>query len=238
MEVGIFVAPQVGATYDDQLAAALQAEHHGFDAFVRSDHYMAAPGQTALPGPTDAWLSLAGLARDTSRIRLGTRAAPAGHSFDFDGTWYRLTACPALPKPVQAPHPPMVIGGRGLRRTPSIAARFADELNVSPAASPEQAREMFVCATTACEAIDRDPATLRRSVMVTTICGENSHDVDRRLAGPGAGQPDICGTPDEVVAQLRAFEQAGASKAYLRLVDLHDLEHIALIGDRVLPFVR
>src|SRR6266540_3767240 len=76
MELGIFVAPQVGATYDDVLRAALAAERNGFDAFVRSDHYMAAPGQTALPGPTDAWLTLAGLARETTRIRLGTLVSP------------------------------------------------------------------------------------------------------------------------------------------------------------------
>lgn len=306
MEVGIFVAPQVGATYDGQLAAALMAEEHGFDAFVRSDHYMAAPGQTALPGPTDAWLSLAGLARETTRIRLGTLVSPItfrlpgplaimvaqvdamsngrvslglgaswyeaehlaygipfppasnrfdqleeqlaivrgiwttaeGASFDFDGKWYQLTSCPALPKPMQKPHPPIVVGGRGLRRTPAVAARFADELNVSPATSPEQVAQMFASGTAACETIGRDPLTLKRSVMVTTICGAHTSDIDRRRAHPGAGQPDVCGTPDQVVTQLKAFEKAGAAMAYLRLVDMHDLEHIALIGREVLPFLH
>src|ERR1700712_3198892 len=63
--------PQLGATYDDLLAVARRAEETGFDAFFRSDHYLTMGGD-GLPGPTDAWLTLAGLARETSRIRLGT----------------------------------------------------------------------------------------------------------------------------------------------------------------------
>src|SRR6476660_2147910 len=71
MDVRIFTEPQQGATYDDLLAVARRAEECGFDAFFRSDHYLAMGGD-GLPGPTDAWLTLAGLARDTSTIRLGT----------------------------------------------------------------------------------------------------------------------------------------------------------------------
>src|SRR4051795_10053767 len=63
--------PQMGATYDDLLAVARRTEETGFDAFFRSDHYLTMGGD-GLPGPTDAWVTLAGLARDTSRIRLGT----------------------------------------------------------------------------------------------------------------------------------------------------------------------
>src|SRR5579883_2046514 len=66
----VFTEPQQGASYDDILAMALVAEETGFDAFFRSDHYMAFNGD-GLPGPTDAWITLAGLARDTTRIRLG-----------------------------------------------------------------------------------------------------------------------------------------------------------------------
>ena len=65
MEIGLYVAPQQGATYDDQLAAARLAERCGYTAFVRPDHYRAFTG-TGLPGPTDAWLTLCALARETS----------------------------------------------------------------------------------------------------------------------------------------------------------------------------
>jgi len=72
MRLRIFTEPQQGATYDDQLAVALAAERLGFDAFFRSDHYLVMGDHDGLPGPTDAWITLAGLARETSTIRLGT----------------------------------------------------------------------------------------------------------------------------------------------------------------------
>jgi F420-dependent oxidoreductase-like protein len=71
VQLRIFTEPQMGATYDDLLAVARRAEETGFDAFFRSDHYLTMGGD-GLPGPTDAWVTLAGLARETSRIRLGT----------------------------------------------------------------------------------------------------------------------------------------------------------------------
>lgn len=75
MEYCVFTEPQMGATYADQLAFAQAAERHGFDGFFRSDHYLSGMGD-GLPGPTDAWTTLAGLARETSRIRLGTLVTP------------------------------------------------------------------------------------------------------------------------------------------------------------------
>jgi F420-dependent oxidoreductase-like protein len=71
VQLRIFTEPQMGATYDDLLAVARRTEETGFDAFFRSDHYLTMGGD-GLPGPTDAWITLAGLARETSRIRLGT----------------------------------------------------------------------------------------------------------------------------------------------------------------------
>src|SRR3954447_18058017 len=76
MDLRIFTEPQQGATYDELLAVARAAEDLGFDAFFRSDHYLAMSGDGG-PGPTDAWITLAGLARDTSRIRLGTLVSSA-----------------------------------------------------------------------------------------------------------------------------------------------------------------
>ena len=72
MLLRIFTEPQQGASYDDQVAVATMAESLGFDAFFRSDHYLAMGESTGTPGPTDAWITLAGIARETSRIRLGT----------------------------------------------------------------------------------------------------------------------------------------------------------------------
>ncbi|UFU06734.1 LLM class F420-dependent oxidoreductase [Ruania halotolerans] len=76
MHLRIFTEPQQGASYDDQLAVAKATEELGFDAFFRSDHYLAMGGD-GLPGPTDSWVTLAGLARETSRIRLGTLVSSA-----------------------------------------------------------------------------------------------------------------------------------------------------------------
>ncbi|PPF85266.1 LLM class F420-dependent oxidoreductase [Subtercola sp. Z020] len=72
MQLRIFTEPQQGASYDDLLAVAQATERLGFDAFFRSDHYLRMGDGDGYPGPTDAWTTLAGLARETSRIRLGT----------------------------------------------------------------------------------------------------------------------------------------------------------------------
>ncbi|MET8164903.1 LLM class F420-dependent oxidoreductase [Streptomyces sp. NPDC005329] len=72
MDLRIFTEPQQGATYDTLLTVAKATEDLGFDAFFRSDHYLKMGDVSGLPGPTDAWITLAGLARETKRIRLGT----------------------------------------------------------------------------------------------------------------------------------------------------------------------
>jgi F420-dependent oxidoreductase-like protein len=77
MDLRIMTEPQQGASYDDQLAVARTAEDAGFDAFFRSDHFLAMGGGDGLPGPTDSWVTLAGIARETSRIRLGTLVTSA-----------------------------------------------------------------------------------------------------------------------------------------------------------------
>jgi alkanesulfonate monooxygenase len=77
VELSIFTEPQQGATYDDLLAVARAAEVGGFRTFFRSDHYLKMGDVSGLPGPTHAWITLAGLARDTSTIRLGTLVSPA-----------------------------------------------------------------------------------------------------------------------------------------------------------------
>ena len=76
VDLRIFTEPNLGASYGDLLAVAKATEAHGFDAFFRSDHYTRFDGSPGLPGSTDAWITLAGIARETSRIRLGTLVSP------------------------------------------------------------------------------------------------------------------------------------------------------------------
>src|SRR5436309_11245164 len=77
MQLRIFTEPQQGASYEDLLAVAQATEALGFDAFFRSDHYLKMGSVSGLPGPTDAWATLAGLARETSTVRLGTLVTSA-----------------------------------------------------------------------------------------------------------------------------------------------------------------
>jgi len=77
MRLVVFTEPQFGASYLDQLQVARHAEDLGFDGFFRSDHFLTMSNEDGLPGPTDSWATLAGLARETSRIRLGTLVTSA-----------------------------------------------------------------------------------------------------------------------------------------------------------------
>jgi F420-dependent oxidoreductase-like protein len=304
MSVGIMVTPQQGASYDDQLRIARATEAAGFSDFVRSDHYLAF-NTTGVPGPTDSWITLAGLARETHRVRLGTMvsaatfrlpgplaitvaqvdamsggritlalgagwaeaehraygipfpspterferleeqlaiitgmwATAAGERFDFEGRHYQLTDCPALPKPLQRPRPPVIVGGTGPRRTPALAARFADEFNLPPFQGPEAAAAAFARVRSACDDVGRDPATLELSVTLTTVCGVDRTELERRGAQspPQFDMADLRGDPDVVAEQLAAFREVGATRAYLRLLDLRDVEHVALLGEALLP---
>jgi F420-dependent oxidoreductase-like protein len=309
MRLRIFTEPQQGATYDDLLAVARTAEELGFDGFFRSDHYLRMGDGDPGPGPTDAWVTLAGLARETSRVRLGTLVTagtfrlpgplaiavaqvdamsggrvelgigagwfddehrahgipfpstrerfdrleeqlaiitgmwttPVGETFSFDGRYYELHDSPALPKPVQKPHPPVIIGGYGTKRTPALAARYAQEFNL---AFPPLAiyAEYADRAKRACTAAGRDPASLRTTVALVVCCGRDEAEFRRRAEAIGR-EPDelrengAAGLPGEIVDTLRAFEAAGAETAYLQVLDVSDLAHLELLAAEVLPAV-
>jgi F420-dependent oxidoreductase-like protein len=306
MLLRIFTEPQQGASYDTLRRAAQCAEACGFEAFFRSDHYLRFGPGDGLPGPTDAWTTLAGLARDTSSIRLGTLVTsatfrlpgplaiavaqvdemsagrvelglgagwfdaehaaygipfpgvaerfdrlqeqlevvtglwttPEGSTFSFHGSTYDLTDSPALPKPVQRPHPPVIVGGSGAKRTPRLAARFAQEYN-TPFLQPDGSARQYALVDAACEAIGRDPATLRRSFAVTVCCGANDAEVEHRATEAGWAAADLrrvgaCGTPAEVVERLGQWREVGASVAYLQLLDTRDLDHLELLAAQVL----
>jgi F420-dependent oxidoreductase-like protein len=298
MQLCVFTEPQQGATYDDLLAVARRAEECGFDGFFRSDHYLAIGAGDGRPGPTDAWVTLGALARETSRLRLGTLVSsatfrlpgplaiavaqvdqmsggrvdfgigagwleaehtaygipfpPARERFDrlaeqleiitglwaaegpfsFAGRYYTLADAPGLPKPVQRPGPPVIIGGRGRRRTPALAARFAAEYNVAFAPLAETA-ERFA----AVRELGGRPLAL--SAAQTVVCGRSDTEVRRRSDRVGlAAQRAVRGTPQQVAEQLAAFRDAGAGRAYVQILDLADLDHLDLIAADVAPLLR
>jgi F420-dependent oxidoreductase-like protein len=309
MRLRIFTEPQQGASYDTLLSVAQATEQLGFDAFFRSDHYLSMGGP-GLPGPSDAWVSLAGLARETSRIRLGTLVSPVtfrlpgplalivaqvdqmsggrvelglgsgwfgqehtaygigfppvaerfaqweeqleiitglwgtpeGQTFSYRGRHYTLTDSPGLPKPAQRPHPPLLIGGAGPRRTPRLAARFADEYNV-PFASLADTAAAFGRVRQACQEAGRDPGSLVYSAAQTVCCGRDEAELARRADATGQKLDDLrrdalAGSPAQIVDRLGAFAEAGLERAYLQVLDLYDLDHLELLATGVMPQVR
>ncbi len=304
MELRIFTEPQQGATYDDLLRVAQKAEELGFAAFFRSDHYLHMGGVDPGPGPTDAWLTLAALARETSRIRLGTLVTPAtfrppgplaisvaqvdqmsggrvelglgtgwyeaehkaygipfpdiptrfdrfaeqveiidgllttppGESYSFRGEHYTLEDSPALPKPVQSPRPPLVLGGSGKRRSAELAARYADEYN-SSFRQVEEMDEIFGRVRAAAEKTGRQ---LVYSAGQVLCVGADEREIARRAASIGREVDELrehglAGTPAEIVDKIGTFAEIGVTRMYLQVLDLADLDHLELVAAEVVP---
>src|SRR6478735_1014586 len=303
MELRIFTEPQQGATYDDLIAVAQEAERLGFGAFFRSDHYLGM-GTEGLPGPSDAWITLAGVARETSTIRLGTMMTSAtfrlpgplaiavanvdqmsggrvelgigagwfeaehtaygipfpgtGERFDrfeeqlaiitglwateggfaFDGKHYQVSDSPGLPKPTQ-PKPPVLIGGLGKKRTPELAARYADEFNL-PFVDEATTKGQFARVREACEQHGRDPQTMRWSNALVLCVGADEAEIDRRAKAIGREKAELrenglAGTPEEVVDKIGRYAALGAERIYLQVLDLGDLDHLRLVARDVMP---
>src|SRR5262249_21237662 len=131
-------------------------------------------------------------------IITGLWETPEGKTFSFDGSYYTLADSPALPKPAQRPRPPILVGGHGIRRTPRLAARFADEYNVVFVGLGETSAA-FGRVRDACAAAGRDPGSLVYSAGQTVCCGRTGAEVARRAAAIG-----------ETVAELEATGLAGA----------------------------
>lgn len=307
MDLRIFTEPQQGASYETLLAVAKATEDLGFDAFFRSDHYLVMGESAGLPGPTDAWITLAGLARETSRIKLGTLmtaatfrlpgvlaiqvaqvdqmsggrvefglgagwyeaehaaygipfprekfgrleeqlaivtglwATPVGETFDFDGKFYQLKDSPALPKPAQ-PRMPVLIGGMGAKKTPELAARYATEFNV-PFSSAEDSGRQFGRVREAARAIGRKAEEMVFSNALTVVVGKDDAEVARRAATIGREVDELkanglAGSPAEVVDRIGRYAEQGATRFYLQILDLADLDHLELIASQVMPQVR
>jgi F420-dependent oxidoreductase-like protein len=301
----VFVEPQQGASYADQLAVAQAAESLGFSAFFRSDHYLAMSGD-GQPGPTDSWVTLGGIARETSTIRLGTLVtsatfrhpgplaisvaqvdemsggrvefgigtgwfekehlayaipfpplrerfarlteqlelitglwgAPVGETFDYAGTHYAVNNSPALPKPVQRPHPPIIIGGSGATRTPRLAATFADEYNV-PFAPLDTISTQFDRVRAAVDAVGRPADSMTYSAAFVVCAGRDEAEIAKRAAAIGReveelqSNSPLAGTPAQIVDQLGAYAGIGLQRVYLQLLDMSDLDHLQFFADEV-----
>ena len=174
-------------------------------------------------------------------------------TFSFAGEHYRIADLDARPKPVQRPHPPLIVGGSAGPRSAALAARWADEYNTTYV-TPEEARERRAGLDRACEREGRDPATLRFSMMNGFLIGSDRDDLReraRRLAEwrghrdqaaadidgylAALAKPWIVGTPDEFVARLREYEAAGIEAVMLQHHLFADYNALELIGREVIP---
>jgi len=261
-------------------------------------------GTEGLPGPSDAWVTLAGLARDTTTIRLGTMMTSAtfrhpgplaisvanvdqmsggrvefgigagwfaeehaaygipfpdtGERFDrleeqlavvtglwateggfsYDGRHYQVSDSPGLPKPVQD-KPPVLIGGKGPKRTPALAAQYADEFNL-PFVPFEQGLEQNDRVRRACEAIGRNPADVVFSSALVLCVGADAAEVSRRAQAIGQDEADLradhlAGTVEEVLDKIGRYAESGQTRLYLQTLDLQDLDHLRLVAAELLP---
>lgn len=310
MEFRVFIEPHQGASYADQLAVAQLAEQLGFGAFFRSDHYLAMSGD-GLPGPTDSWVTLGAIARETSSIRLGTLVTSAtfrypgplaiavaqvdemsvgrvelglgsgwfekehlaygipfpsvrerfdrlneqlaivtglwttqpGETFDYAGKYYTIAGSPALPKPVQSPHPPIVIGGVGAKRTPALTATYAAEFNL-PFTPIDVAKAQCQRVADAVAAANRPADSIVYSSAFVLCAGRDDAEVARRAAAIGRDVDELrsnsplVGIPAEIVDNLGPWWDIGVQRVYAQLLDLSDLAHLKLFAGEVMSQLR
>jgi F420-dependent oxidoreductase-like protein len=172
--------------------------------------------------------------------------------FDHDGSAYTLRDQQALPRPVQAPHPPLVLGGTVKPRFAALAARYATEVNTL-GAPDEELRERRAALEHACEELGRDPETLGYSVMTACFVGETEADVHDRLArflsvrgddsDPAALAAErrdrwLVGTVEEVAERIAGLADIGVTRVFLQHLNHDDDEMVALAGERLLPSLR
>jgi F420-dependent oxidoreductase-like protein len=178
-------------------------------------------------------------------IITGLWSTEIGGTFGYAGRHYQLAGAPGLPKPVQrgrtgSPAVPLIIGGTGPKRTPALAAAFADEFNIGfndLAAVSAQ----FDRVRAACESAGRDPATLVRSGAQVMCLGRDDAEVARRAAAirlpEDRADSVLVGTVEQVIDTLGRWGEAGAQRVYLQVLDPTDLDHIALAGEALIGAV-
>jgi F420-dependent oxidoreductase-like protein len=311
MRYALMTEPQQGLSYDEILSLAQTAEASGFEAYFRSDHYGSFPERDL--ATTDAWATLAGLARETSRIRLGALVSPVtyrhpgsfakvvatvdemsggrvevgmgagwnepehreiGLAFPDLGERYDMLAeslaivhglwtepdgwnyagrhwsvvdsrFHVRPSRNGRRHPPIILGGAGGPRMIDLTVRYADELNIV-SASAEKARAAYQRLAVACDAAQRDPATVGRSAMTGVLVGESDDDVRSRvrilLRDAFAAEDDaeawlaerrrrwIIGTPAEARQRVAELADAGVERVMLQDFLPRDLDMVRLLG--------
>jgi alkanesulfonate monooxygenase SsuD/methylene tetrahydromethanopterin reductase-like flavin-dependent oxidoreductase (luciferase family) len=168
----------------------------------------------------------------------GLWETPVGKTFDFEGEFYQLKDSPALPKPAQA-KVPVLIGGLGAKRTPELAARYADEFNV-PFASIADTGRQFGRVRDAVREAGRPAGSMTYSNALVVCVGRDEAEVARRAAAIGREVSDLrenglAGSPAEVVDRIGQYAEQGATRFYLQTLDLHDLDHLELIASQVAP---
>jgi F420-dependent oxidoreductase-like protein len=311
MRFALMTEPQQGLSYEEILALARTAEEAGLEAFFRSDHYTSFPGEAGLP-TTDAWATLAGLARETTTIRLGSlvspvtfripgpfakmvatvdemsggrievgmgagwneqehaelgiRFPPLGERYAmleeavaivhglwtepdgwrFEGRYWQLGGSRFRPRPERGGrrHPPIILGGDGGPRQARLAARYADEFNLT-SATPQRAREAYARMREACVAIGREPDSLHRSAMVGVLIADSEGDLRDRIhqleaitaAGSDADEwlaerreRWIVGTLDQAASGVQALADAGAERIMLQDFIPRDLDMVRVMG--------
>ncbi|HSJ45343.1 MAG TPA: LLM class flavin-dependent oxidoreductase [Euzebyales bacterium] len=317
MRLSVMIEPQEGMTYDEILAVAQRAEAVGLAGFYRSDHYSPIGAPAGAP-TTDAWATLAGLARETSDITLGTMVTPATfrpignlakvvatvaemagaldgeprihlgmgtgwhetehrqHGFPFEdiatrfrrldehlqvlhGLWDPerdpfsfdgefVTIDEARYAPVPTPRPRIVVGGSGRRKTPTLAARYADELNTIYR-SPEDCRGMRQAMDEACGREDRDPATLPLTLMTGCVIGADETAFRARArrvhAAVGSGDVDtwldelrgtwVLGGPEEAADHIGRLADAGVTGVLLQHQAPGDLDMLDEVMAEIAP---
>ena len=317
MRLSVMIEPQEGMTYDQILAVAQRAEGVGMAGLYRSDHYSPIGASPDSP-TTDAWATLAGLARETSAITLGTMVTPATfrpignlamvaasvagmagtldgaprihlgmgtgwhetehdqHGFPFEdiatrfrrldehlqvlrGLWDPdhepfsfhgefVTIDQARFHPPPDPRPRIVVGGSGRRKTPTLAARYADELN-TVSQSPDGCRGMRAAMDEACVREDRDPATLPLTLMTGCVIGADEAGfrarAERAHAAVGSGDLDgwlddlrgrwVLGGPEEAADHLGRLAQAGVTGVLLQHQTPTDLDMLDEVTAEIVP---
>lgn len=316
MRFYVMLEPQEGLSYDDILAVAQHAERLGFHGLYRSDHYTSVAGEDRLHS-TDAWATLAGLARETERLTLGTLVTPvtfrrAGNlakltttvadmagaldgesrlhvgfgtgwleaehrefgfpfeelstrfrrleehlrvvrgmwtsseeAFSFSGDFEQVEDARLCPRP--EPLPKVIVGGAGLEKTPTLAARYADELNV-PFQDVGGCQERRTALDRACERDDRDPADVAFSLMTGCVVGATEEEYTARrdrLCERTQQDPDewlehmgerfVRGSPEQAVDRLGKLAEAGVEAVMLQHLLVDDPEMLDLVMEEIAP---
>ncbi len=179
-------------------------------------------------------------ARFEEGLEVVTRLLNNDTPVDFDGAYYRLREAILLPRPARPGGPPILIGGNGPRRTLPLVARYASEWNgvfLAPADFAERNRQLDALL----RAAGREPASVRRSLMVGCVFGRDAADLAARAARRGTTADKLratgklaVGDGAEMADQLAAWSAAGVQRIMLQWLDLDDLDGIAALARVVL----